>query len=147
MKRAILTLAAFAALLLAPCYSLRADSIKLRAVEFRTVAVAYAAPDGKTASFDLRYTDLIRQVLLEPARGGASADDVVKTVEVWAPIKRAIEAKEPRVLLNDADYQFLLNKLNVFPWAPVPEGAEAVAEFISYIRGIKEAEFEAKPKA
>lgn len=132
------------ALLLAPCALLHADSVRLRPVEFRTVAVAYVA-EGKPATFDLRYADLLRQVVLSPSPGGASADEVVKTVELWAPFKRAIEAGEPRVLLNEADYQALLVKLNAFRWSPQPDLAETVAQFIAYARGIPATDFEASP--
>jgi hypothetical protein len=139
MRKLLLVLAAVAAFA-----SASAETVKLRAIEFRSVAISGPGPDGKPVSVDLRYSDMLRQILLSPSPNGSSADDVMRTVEVWTPIKRAIEAKEQRVLLNAADYDFVLTKLNAFRWSPMPEAAEAVAGFIAYLRGIKEQEFNAQ---
>lgn len=138
------------AAIVGPTTATAAETVKLRALELRSSAVAFAGEDGRSTQIELHYADVLRQVMLAPAQGGASADDLLKTLEVWTPIKRAIETKSKRVLLTDAEYQFVVAKVNAFRWSPRPEAVEFLVSFIAYVRGLKEEEFAAsavKPAA
>jgi hypothetical protein len=130
------------ALVALPFTALRAaETVKLRALELKVVTIQVADSTGKPQPVDIKYAELVRQVLLTAPAQSESTDDVVKTVEVWSPIKKAIDAKEKRLLLSDADYQFILGKVNGFRWSPIPDAAVAVADFIAYVRGLKEEDF------
>jgi hypothetical protein len=121
------------------------EAVKLRSLELKevTVSMTIQSSDGsvKATQVTVKYSDLLRQVLLTPPQNGNSSDDQVKMIEVWLPIKKVIDEKGHRLLLSDVDYQFLVSRLNGFRWGGVPDMQETVAGFISYIRGLKEEEF------
>jgi len=119
-----------------------ADTVKLRALELKDLSVSFTDPTtGHQVSIPVHYADLVRQVLLTAPANGRGTDDVVRSVEVWEPIKKIIDQKGTRVLLSDSDYQFLLQHINGFNWGGAPDIQETIADFIKYVRGLKEAEF------
>lgn len=123
-----------------------APTVKLRSLELKELTVEATDASGKAIQIPVRYAELVRQVLLTPPASGNSTDDVVKAFEVWEPIKKVIDAKGTKILLSDADYQFLLTRLNGFHWGGIPEIQGSIADFIKYVRGLKEEEFAATPK-
>jgi hypothetical protein len=122
-----------------------APTIKARALELREVTITATDPTGKTGQLLISYAALVRLVLLTPPPNGHNADDVVKAIEVWEPIKKVIDAHGKQVLLSDADYQFLLARLNAFPWGGTPDTQQAIADFITYVRGLQEQDYAATP--
>ena len=122
-----------------------ADTVKLRALDLKTVVIHVTGQDGKNTSIDVKYADLLKQVVTAPNPQGLSSDDVIKLVTQWVPLKEQIEANPKRILLTQAQYDLVTEKLNTFKWSPVNgEASEKIAEFIQYIRGLKETEFDAK---
>ena len=128
-----------------------ADSatVKLRTIELKTETVQVTAqnPDGspKIVPIEVRYADYLKQVVLTPPAQGNSSEDVVRQIEVWEPIKKVIDSKGSKVLLNDADYQFVIQKLSAFKWGGSPDFQESIAGFVKYVRGVKEETFKATP--
>jgi hypothetical protein len=116
-------------------------TVKLRALELKDITVQASDPAGKTVDVPVHYLDLVRQVLLSPPPQGNTTDEQVKSWEAWEPIKKAVDAGQHRILLPDADYQFLLTRLNAFHWGGTPELQGPIATFIKYIRGLKEEDF------
>lgn len=123
-----------------------ADSttIKLRRLELKSVPVKIAGLD-KPATF--LYADAIKQVMLTTSTRGTSADELVTIIGVWLPIKKDIEDGKKELRLDQPAYDVVLRKVNSMEWAPPPDYAEVVAAFISYVRGLKEEDFQATPAA
>lgn len=119
------------------------STVKLRKLEFKTVDVFV---QSSPTAVHLQYSDVVRQVLLSPSQGGSTADQLVKVVETWEPIKKDIDAGKKETLLTDEAYQTLLNKVNTMSWSPPVEVATAMVDFIKYVRGLKEEDFDASPK-
>jgi hypothetical protein len=141
MKR--MSLVAFAAFTLSAIAADNpATTVKLRRLELKTVNITVT---GQKEPVAVKYADLIRQVLLQSPQQGEKADELEKVLSVWAPIKKAIAAGDSEVRLNDADYQVLLDHLNGFNWSPLPDAAEAVGDFVTYVRGLAPTDFTATP--
>lgn len=117
-----------------------AATVKLRRLELKTIHIEAA---GHSVPFS--YADAVKSVMLTTGPRGTNADDLVKTIEAWEPMKKDIEGGKPALLLDEPAYDTLIRKINDMAWAPNPDIAEAVANFISYVRGLKEEDFDATP--
>lgn len=140
LLRSVLLLAALSGAVFA------ADSttIKLRRLELKSVPVKV---QGQDKPVPFLYADAIKQVMLTTSTRGTSADELVSIIGVWLPIKKDIEAGKKELRLDQPAYDVVLRKVNSMEWAPPPDFAEVVAGFISYVRGLKEEEFDATPAA
>lgn len=70
---------------------------------------------GRTGTLD--YAETIREVLLAapPGRGIGTAD-AMRGYEVWTRIAPAALARDAYVMVEEADYQLAMAKLEAFTW-------------------------------
>ena len=118
------------------------DTVSLRVIELRTDSVALP---GIEKPVELPYAGYLRQVILTPPERGNSCDDVLRQMEVWTPIKKAIDSGAARVLLAQSDYDYLKQKMDAFKWSGSPEFQESIAGFITHVRSAHPQPFEATP--
>ena len=120
-----------------------ATTVKLRRLELLTIQVAVP---GQTKTVPFSYADVIRQMMLTTSPRGTTSDDLVKTVEAWEPMKKAIDGGAKELFLDQPTYDILVKKMDDMSWSPLPDFAEAAADFISYVRGLQPQDYDATPK-
>lgn len=116
--------------------------MKARKLELKDVSITDDILDEKTGSYvstiqgNFSYRDTVKVILLtSPSQGGASSDEVIKSVMIYGKLKDELRKKTGSLLLDQEDYEYLLARVNNFKWSA---SHSVVAEFILYIRGLKE---------
>lgn len=79
--------------------------------------------------------------------GGSSTEDILKSVTIGAKVEDARSDKTDTVWLLEDEWKWLVNRLGVTQWNSQPETRKAIAEFVLYLRELKEQEVEVSKKA
>jgi hypothetical protein len=97
----------------------------------------------KLRKFELKQTDgaPYSELLDVIMSGGSTSDEIVKAVSIGA---RAEEAKDGVLWLSQEEHSFLLKRLNATTWNSTPANRKTIAEFIAYLRELKEEAVEVK---
>lgn len=78
---------------------------------------------------EITYVETLREILFAGGRDGLTTAQMLTSLEAWQMIKAA--ADFPSVLLEEAQYQHLVQRLEAFRWAG---GGEEAAAFVLAIR-------------
>jgi len=84
------------------------------------------------------YAEIFKTILFSsPPNKGLGTDELVRSFEVWGVIKAASESARDAVLLEDADWAILTQRLAGFVWGPL--ATTSPAECMDVITAIRDA--------
>lgn len=85
----------------------------MKKIPLRTVKTVFI--EGQEPA-TLHYATFMRQMLHQGGAAGLSTEDGLRGSDIARVIRRADEDKKDAVLLEDAQHEFLVKKLNEFRW-------------------------------
>lgn len=117
---------------------MKARKLQLREYPMTEEVYNPTAKSYETVSRGLfNYREVVNTILLSPGKDGASTEEIIRSVGLYGKVKDAVRNGEDSILLDNDDYQFLLNKINVFKWGAIHE---EVVSFVNYVRRLPEVE-------
>jgi hypothetical protein len=84
------------------------------------------------------YKNLLDSVM----SGSSTSDDIIRSVTIGAKV----EDNGSEIWLSQEEHDWLLGRVNKTEWNALPANRKIIAEFVTYLRGLKEESVEVKGK-